>query len=161
VFIKWSVLICRDAVTGRRRKLHNRTLRNLYRSLGNFFQWLFQPIQGPGLLFSSVINFPRLLGRVISPSHGVYLNTGQHRHRISAYTHTHTPNIHASSGIRTHDPSVRANEDSSCLRPRGYCDRPLGIILVTKWRRITWMRNLFRIVVTRNIFNISVGKTDG
>jgi hypothetical protein len=55
-----------------------------------------------------------LLGRVISPSHGLYLNTGQHKHRINAYTHT--PNIHALSGIRTHD-------DSSCLRPRGYCDR--------------------------------------
>jgi hypothetical protein len=35
----------------------------------------------------------------------------------------HTPNIHALSGIRTHDPSVRAREDSSYLRPRSYCDR--------------------------------------
>jgi hypothetical protein len=32
-------------------------------------------------------------------------------------------NIHALSGIRTHDPSVRASEDSSCLRPLGHCDR--------------------------------------
>jgi hypothetical protein len=31
--------------------------------------------------------------------------------------------IHASSGIRTHDPSVRASEDSPCLRLRGHCDR--------------------------------------
>jgi hypothetical protein len=31
--------------------------------------------------------------------------------------------MHASSRIRTHDPSVRASEDSSCLiRPRGHCD---------------------------------------
>jgi hypothetical protein len=35
----------------------------------------------------------------------------------------HTPNIHALSGIRTHDLSVRASEGSSCLTPRGYCDR--------------------------------------
>jgi hypothetical protein len=35
----------------------------------------------------------------------------------------HTPNIHGLSGIGTHDPSVRASEDSSCLRPRGYCNR--------------------------------------
>jgi hypothetical protein len=35
----------------------------------------------------------------------------------------HTPNIHALSGIRTHDPSFRASEDSSCLRPRDHCDR--------------------------------------
>jgi hypothetical protein len=31
--------------------------------------------------------------------------------------------IHTSSGIRTHDPSVRAGEDGSCLKPRGHCDR--------------------------------------
>jgi hypothetical protein len=38
---------------------------------------------------------------------------------------THTPNIHAVSGIRTHDHSVRVNEDSSFLRPLGYRDWPL------------------------------------
>jgi hypothetical protein len=42
---------------------------------------------------------------------------------------THT-NIHASSGIRTHDPNVWAGEDSSCLRLRIHWDRhcmyPLG-----------------------------------
>jgi hypothetical protein len=32
--------------------------------------------------------------------------------------------IHTSSGLRTHDPSVRAREDTSCLRPRGFCARP-------------------------------------
>jgi hypothetical protein len=57
-----------------------------------------------------------LLGRVISPSQGRYLHTGQHKHRINAHT-----DIHASNGIRTHDPSVRASEDSSCL----YAARPL------------------------------------
>jgi hypothetical protein len=31
--------------------------------------------------------------------------------------------MHALSGIRTHVPSIRANEDSSCLRPFGHCDR--------------------------------------
>jgi hypothetical protein len=62
-----------------------------------------------------------LLGRVISPSQGRCLNTGQHKHKINAYTHT--PIIHAVNGIRTHDPSVRASGDSSCLRPCGYCDQ--------------------------------------
>jgi hypothetical protein len=38
----------------------------------------------------------------------------------TVYTHI---DIHASSGIRSHDPSVWASEDSSCLRPRGHCDR--------------------------------------
>jgi hypothetical protein len=31
-------------------------------------------------------------------------------------------NIHALGGIRTHDPSVRASEDISCVRPRSHCD---------------------------------------
>jgi hypothetical protein len=35
----------------------------------------------------------------------------------------HTPNIHALSVIRTHDPSDRASEDSSRLRLHGYCER--------------------------------------
>jgi hypothetical protein len=35
---------------------------------------------------------------------------------------THT-DIHAMSGIRTHDPNVLAGEHSSCLRLRGHCDR--------------------------------------
>jgi hypothetical protein len=39
-------------------------------------------------------------------------------------TNAHT-NIHVSSGIRTYDPSVRASENSSCLRPRGHRDRHL------------------------------------
>jgi hypothetical protein len=37
--------------------------------------------------------------------------------------HIYTSNIHALNGIRTHDHSVRASEDSSCLRPVGYRDR--------------------------------------
>jgi hypothetical protein len=48
-----------------------------------------------------------LLGRLISPSQGRYLYTGQHKHRTDAYT-----DIHALNGIRTHEPSVRASEDS-------------------------------------------------
>jgi hypothetical protein len=54
-----------------------------------FPQWLFKSIQGPGLLFGSVIIFTQPVGlfwRVISPSQGLYLNTGLHRHRIKAYT---------------------------------------------------------------------------
>jgi hypothetical protein len=43
------------------------------------------------------------------------------RHRVNAHR-IHT-NIHAFSGIRIHDLSVGAGEDSSCLRPRGHCDR--------------------------------------
>jgi hypothetical protein len=31
--------------------------------------------------------------------------------------------IHALSGIRTHDPNLLAAEDSSCLRPLAHCAR--------------------------------------
>jgi hypothetical protein len=51
-----------------------------------------------------------LLGRGISPSQGRYLHTGQHKHRINAHI-----DIHALSGIRTHDPSVRASEDRAAI----------------------------------------------
>jgi hypothetical protein len=44
-----------------------------------------------------------LLGRGISPSQDRYLHSGQHKHRINA-------DIHALSGIRTQDPSVRERE---------------------------------------------------
>jgi hypothetical protein len=65
-----------------------------------------------------------LLGNGVSPSQGRYLHTELHKHRIHAHT-----DIHALSRIRTHDPSVRASEDSSCLRSRGHCDRLLLLVL--------------------------------
>jgi hypothetical protein len=39
--------------------------------------------------------------------------------------HTQTLNMHALSWIRTHDPGFRASENSACLRPLGYRDRPV------------------------------------
>jgi hypothetical protein len=56
-----------------------------------------------------------LLGRGISQSQGRYL------HRTTR-TQKKT-DIHASSGLRTHDPSVCVGEDISCLWPCGDCDR--------------------------------------
>jgi hypothetical protein len=38
------------------------------------------------------------------------------------------PKLGALNGIRTHDPSVRVSEDSSCLRPCGHCDRQSACI---------------------------------
>jgi hypothetical protein len=78
-----------------------------------------QPFVGPWPLLqfrNLFIQTVGLLGRVISPSQGRYLHTVQHKHRIKAHTQ-------AFSGIRTHDPSVRASGDSSCLRPHGHCHR--------------------------------------
>jgi hypothetical protein len=45
--------------------------------------------------------------------------TEQHKHRINA----RNADIHASSGIRTHNPNVLADEDGSCFSPRGHCNR--------------------------------------
>jgi hypothetical protein len=47
-----------------------------------------------------------------------YLHTEQHKHRINAYT-----DVHDLSEIRSYDSSVRASEESSCLRRHGHCDR--------------------------------------
>jgi hypothetical protein len=53
----------------------------------------------------------------ISPSQGRHLHTEKHKHKINAHGHS------CLSEIWTHDPSVRAGEDGSCLRPRGQSDR--------------------------------------
>jgi hypothetical protein len=105
---------------------HNKTILQCKVSPVRYFFSMAPPANsGPWPLIQFRNHFSQtvgILGRVISQSQGLYLNTEQHKHGMNAYTHT--PNIHVSSGIRTHDPRVRANKDSSCLRPRGYCDRP-------------------------------------
>jgi hypothetical protein len=69
-----------------------------------FYLWIYRQLVG-------------LLGRVIGPTQGLYLHrTTQHR---EMQTH-----IHALSRIRTCDLNIRATEDSTCLRPLGYWDRP-------------------------------------
>jgi hypothetical protein len=52
---------------------------------------------------------------------------------ITEWTHT---NIYASSVIRIHDLVVGTGDDSSCLRPRGHCDRPIHTheIQIFLWR---------------------------
>jgi hypothetical protein len=65
---------------------------------------------GPSLLFNSVIIF-----------HGRwdFLDEWSARRKVATQTRDnriHTPNIHTLSGVWTHDPCVRASEDSSCLK---------------------------------------------
>jgi hypothetical protein len=83
------------------------------------FCWALPLLQFRNLLYTDG-RTPRM---GISPSQGRYLHAGQHKHRINVHT-----DIHALSGIRNHDPGVRASEDSSCLRPRGHCDRQFKIV---------------------------------
>jgi hypothetical protein len=91
------------------------TLLSVERSSPFIHQRLYSPSLGPGLFF--------LLRRTGS------LDGGSARRKATTYTQDNTnterTNIHALSGIRTHDPRVRASEDSLCLRPRGHCDRPV------------------------------------
>jgi hypothetical protein len=49
------------------------------------------------------------------------ISSPQSRNLNTEYTQT---DIHTSSGIRAHDPSVLPGKEGSCLRPRGHCDRP-------------------------------------
>jgi hypothetical protein len=63
------------------------------------------------------------------------LDGGSARWKASIYTqnytnriNAHNTGIYALSGIRTQDSSFRGREVSSCLRPRGQCDRLVGHI---------------------------------
>jgi hypothetical protein len=97
-----------------------------------FLQWLFQPIQGPGLLFSSMIIFTG--GRTPCTSdQPVTRPLPKHRTTQTQNKRVCTLNIHALNGIRTHDPSVRVTEDSSCLRPSGHCHRPRSVLVDPKY----------------------------
>jgi hypothetical protein len=85
-----------------------------------------QPFVGPWPLLQFLNIFTQavgLLGRVISPSQGRYAHAGQHKHRINART-----DIHVLRGIRIYDPSVRAGEDYSCLRPRPLWSAAIAIL---------------------------------
>jgi hypothetical protein len=94
-----------------------------------FFSLALQPQFGPWPTAMKLFHFGfldrrqsvGLLGRMISSSQGpyLYINTEKRTH-----THTQTLNIHALSGIRTHNPGFRASEDSTWLRLLGYRDRP-------------------------------------
>jgi hypothetical protein len=97
------------------------------------------------LSFLIILQTVGFLVRVISSPQGLYLYTGQHRHRK---TRTYTSNIHALIGIRTYDPGFRASEESTCLRPLGYRDRPAvnaaSLIICYGYRNLcrTWFETV-------------------
>jgi hypothetical protein len=70
--------------------------------------WHYSTLLDIGRFFSflSSTQSVGLLGRGISPSQGRYLHREQHKHRINAHT-----DMHALSGIRTHDPTSRESEE--------------------------------------------------
>jgi hypothetical protein len=52
--------------------------------------------------------------------HEAFTQTDDNRNRMNI------ADIHASSGIRIHDPSIRVDKNASCLRPRGHSDRQIS-----------------------------------
>jgi hypothetical protein len=64
-------------------------------------------------------------------------------------------NIHALNGIRTHDPSVRASEESSCFRPRGYCGR------LTSWKLQNVKMNRKHSNIFRNATAVTINSECG
>jgi hypothetical protein len=100
-----------------------------------FFAMALQPFVGPWphisvskSIFTQTVG---LLGRVISQSQGLYLYTGQHKHRINAYT-----NIHASVGF---EPTIPGSERAKTVHA---LDRSATVTggktllwqILTKWK---------------------------
>jgi hypothetical protein len=101
-----------------------------------FFPWRYSPNLSLGLLpwnypfhfgFLDLRQSVGLLGWVISSSQGLSTCTQTQKN-----AHTLTVNIQALCGIRTPDPGFRASEDNACIRPLGYRDRHVLIILSRK-----------------------------
>jgi hypothetical protein len=120
-----------------------------------YFLWRYSPNLGLGLPpWNSPFHFGFLdltqsvwtLGRVISSSQSLYLYTNTEKH-----THTHTLNIHALSGIRNHDPGFRASEDSACLRPLGYRDRPHTSSSNSKFKQVLSSVPTMTTILRRNV----------
>jgi hypothetical protein len=99
------------------------------------FIMVLRPFVGPSPLFSFLILYTvfRTPWTGISLSQGRYLYTEENKHRINA----HNTDIHALSGMRTHDPSVRANEDS----PHGHYDR--NQILLSRFNQRCLMDGIY------------------
>jgi hypothetical protein len=91
-------------------------------------QWLYGLLLGPGLSLS-LLQFSNHFytdGRTSwTGDQSVARPLPTHRTTQTQNKHTDT---HVLSGIRTHDPKVRANEYCSCIRPRDNCDRRYFII---------------------------------
>jgi hypothetical protein len=93
-----------------------------------------------------------LLGRVISPSQGLYL------HRTTQHRKTRT-NIHVLSGIRTHDTSNQPAKTHASDRTATVTGRP--IVRIVKYMRLRWAEHVDWMGYTHSAYIILVGKSDG
>jgi hypothetical protein len=119
----------RGEVRGGWRKLHNEKLRNFYSSPNIFFSCGSTVLWDPGrLAYGRFLELFRhmvgLLGRVISPSQGLYLHrTTQHRK-----TRDKHPCLERNSNPRSQKPT---GQDPRLIL-HGHCDRQPNIIKMTK-----------------------------
>jgi hypothetical protein len=74
----------------------------------------------------------------------------KHRAAQTQNKHIYTPNIHALSGIRTHDYGVRVSEDNSYLRPLIYRGRPSITFIFSYLRRHNYKKRLWETVLFTN-----------
>jgi hypothetical protein len=91
-------------------------------------QWLYSPLLGRGLFFSSAIFSTwtvELLGRVISPSQGCYLHRATQTQNKRIYKH---PCLQWDPNPR----SQRSSERRPCLRPRSHCEQHFSVCRITK-----------------------------
>jgi hypothetical protein len=120
---------------------HITSIVSIYLSI-YLFMYLYSPLLDLGRFFSFFILYT--VGR--TPWMGDQsVARPQHKHRINAYT-----DIHALSWVRTHDSSVWASEDCSCLTPRSHCDLPSLILqiiinLCSWWKLSKRLNDIFSV----------------
>jgi hypothetical protein len=98
------------------------------------------PHSGPRPLIQFCNHFSQavgLFGRVISPSKGLYLNTGQHKHRINAYT----PEI--SRPWMGFEPTIPACERAKTVHALDRADTVTGKYTLS-WKYIKRFINKFK-----------------
>jgi hypothetical protein len=90
------------------------------------FHWLYSPLGPWPLVFSFMIILQTagILGRVISSSQGLYLNTRQHKHGINTYTHQ------ISMPCVRFEPTIPASERAKTVHALDRSATVTGLLLV-------------------------------
>jgi hypothetical protein len=100
--------------------------------------WLYSPLLDLGRFFSFLILYT--VGR--TPWTGDQPVAGPlPTHRTAQTQNKRTQTSMPKVGLETHDPSFWAGDNSSCLRPRGQCDRPEcpSECKITKCFKLIWV----------------------
>jgi hypothetical protein len=112
----------------------------------NLFFFISLPIWSIGLIsqfhWSIFLQMAGLLGRVISPSQGLYLNTWQQKHRINAYTHrTSMPSVEF-------EPTIKVSERAKTVHA---LDRSATVTGSVSVRGVLFLWNLIRADILKAI----------